>query len=186
MIRTFIAVFPPEEVSLELGKQIRRFSEIAPEAKWVKPENFHFTLRFLGDLPEERLDLLMRSVAESVRGEAAFDLTLTGLGAFPSSRKPRVLWVGTDVGGEALGRLARLVETKLRSERFGRADKKFSPHLTVARWRRPQRDEAVAKLIDTGSLEAGPFTIRAVQVMESKLRPQGPIYITRAACPLEG
>lgn len=174
------------EISRKLGDGIRRFRDRAPEAKWVRPENFHFTLRFLGDLPEERLDLLMRCVAESVRKEAPFDLTLTGLGAFPSARRPRVLWVGTDPGGERLSLLAKAVETRLRAERFGKADKPFSPHLTIARWRRPRWDEAVEKLIDTGTLEAGPFTVSAVRVMESRLKPQGPEYVVRAECPLQG
>lgn len=186
MIRTFVAVFPPKEISSELGGLVEGFRRAAPDAKWVRPANFHFTMRFLGDLPEERLDLLARCVAESVRGEAPFEVTLTGLGAFPSPTKPRVLWVGTDSGGEGLVRVAKLVELKLRSERFGKADKRFSPHLTVARWRRPQRDEAVIKLIETGSLKVGPFAVEAVQVMESRLKPQGPEYIVRAACPLEG
>ena len=186
MIRTFVAVFPPEEVSAALGDSVDEFRRVAPDAKWVKPANFHFTMRFLGATPEEKLDLLTRCVAESVRGEAPFEVTLTGLGAFPSPTKPRVLWVGTDSGGEGLAKLAKLVEFRLRSDRFGKADKRFSPHLTIARWRRPQRDEAVKKLIETSSLEIGPFKVEAVQVMESKLRPQGPEYITRAACPLEG
>ena len=186
MIRTFIAVFPPKEISQRLGEAIAKFRGSAPEAKWVAPENFHFTLRFLGDLPEERLDLLARCVAESVRGEAPFDLTLTGLGAFPSAGRPRVLWVGTDAGGERLSRLAEIVESGLRSEKFGKADKPFSPHLTIARWRRPERNERVGKLIETSPLEAGPFRVEAVNVMESVLRPQGPAYKSRAACPLQG
>jgi 2'-5' RNA ligase len=186
LIRTFVAVFPPEEVSSRLGEAVEEFRRVASDAKWVVPANFHFTMRFLGDLPEERLDLLTRCVAESIGGEAPFEVTLQGLGAFPSPAKPRVLWVGTDAGGEGLARLARSVEMKLRSERFGKADKRFSPHLTIARWRRPQRSEAVKKLIETSTLNIGPFKVEAVCVMESKLKPRGPEYIVRAACPLEG
>lgn len=186
MIRTFIAVFPPEDVRLELGDEVRRLRGQAPEAKWVQSDNFHFTLRFLGGLPEERLDPLSRCVAESIRGESPFKLTLKGLGAFPSARRPRVLWVGTDEGGVRLSRLAKLVESGLRAERFGKADKPFSPHLTVARWRRPKPGEALEKLVATSTLEIGPFDVDAVRVMESKLRPQGPEYITRVACALQG
>jgi 2'-5' RNA ligase len=186
LIRTFIAVFPPSEVSFGLGEAVEEFRGVAPDAQWVAPANFHFTVRFLGDLPEERLDLLTRCVAESVRGETPFEVTLQGLGAFPNPRKPRVLWAGTGAGGERLVSLAKAVEMGLRSKRFGKADKRFSPHLTVARWRRPQRSEAVAKLIETCPLEIGPFTVDAVRVMESKLRPRGPEYIVRQACPLEG
>ncbi len=186
MIRTFIAVFPPSEITKKLGEEIDRIRRFAPDAKWVQPDNCHFTMRFLGDLPEEKLDLLTRCVAESIRGEMPFDVTLTGLGAFPSARKPRVLWVGTGDGGDRLGHLAKLVETGLRRERFGKADKPFSPHLTIARWRRPRREEAVEKLISKGTFEVGSFRVEAVRVMESRLRPQGPEYITRAACALEG
>jgi 2'-5' RNA ligase len=186
LIRTFIAVFPPPEVSSSLGEAVQEFRRVAPDAKWVAPANFHFTMRFLGDLAEERLDLLTRCVAESIRGETPFEVTLNGLGAFPNPKKPRVLWVGTGAGAERLASLAKNVEMELRRARFGKADKRFSPHLTVARWRRPQRSEAVAKLIETCPLEIGPFTVDAVCVMESKLRPQGPEYIVRKACPLEG
>ena len=62
-----MAVFPPEEVSSRLGEAVEEFRRVAPDAKWVVPANFHFTMRFLGDLPEERLDLLTRCVAESKR-----------------------------------------------------------------------------------------------------------------------
>ena len=87
MIRTFIAVFPPPEVISSLGQAVKEFRRVAPDAKWVAPANFHFTVRFLGDLPEERLDLLTRCVAESMRGEECFEVTLQGLGAFPNPRK---------------------------------------------------------------------------------------------------
>ncbi len=186
MVRTFVAVFPPEEVRLRLGEEVARLRRQAGDAKWVGPDNFHFTLRFLGGLPEEKLDLVTHCVAESIRAESPFELKLTGLGAFPNARRPRVLWVGTDEGGERLSRVAKLVEFGLRGGRFGKADKRFSPHLTIARWRRPQRGDAVERLIAASLIEIGPFTVDAVRVMESRLRPEGPEYIVRAACALEG
>lgn len=113
-------------------------------------------------------------------------MTLSGLGAFPSVIKPRVLWVGTRLGADRLTGLAQRVEAGLRREGFGKADKPFAPHLTVARWRRPQRSPKIAEIIESTSLEVGPFKVETVHVMESKLRPQGPIYSSRAACPLKG
>jgi len=186
LVRTFIAVFPPRETREEIGELMKRLSCAAPEAKWVKPESLHFTLRFLGNLPEERLDDLAACVAQSVEAKAPFELVLKGLGAFPSPRRPRVLWVGAGTGGDELAALARAVESALRAERFGKADKPFSPHLTLARWRYPHKGEAVRNLIETESIETGPFTIREVHVMESKLRPGGPEYISRATCRLCG
>jgi 2'-5' RNA ligase len=186
VIRTFIAVFPPKEVSLRVEDQVGEVRSSSSDAKWVPAENLHFTLRFLGSLPEERLDFLARCVAESVVEEAPFELTLSGLGAFPSATRPRVLWVGTSMGAERLTAIARNVEAALRREGFGKADRPFTPHLTVARWRRPQRFPKVTEIIESTSLEAGPFRVEAVHVMESKLRPQGPIYTSRAACPLKG
>lgn len=186
MIRTFIAVSPPKEVRLKIEEGIREVRAFESDAKWVNADNFHFTLRFLGNLPEERLDLLAECVAKSVKEEAPFDVALSGLGAFPSAMKPRVLWVGTAQGADRLTGLARLVEAGLRKKGFGKADKAFAPHLTVARWRRPQRSPKFAEFIESQSLEAGPFRVEAVHVMESKLRPQGPIYSSRAECRLLG
>jgi 2'-5' RNA ligase len=186
VIRTFIAVSPPREVRLEVEEGIRKVRAFASDAKWVSSDNFHFTLRFLGNIEEERLDLLAECVAKSVRGEAPFEVTLSGLGAFPSVMKPRVLWVGTGQGADRLSGLARLVEAGLRKKGFGKADKAFAPHLTVARWRRPQRSPKFAEFMESQSLEAGPFRVEAVHVMESKLRPQGPVYSSRADCRLSG
>jgi len=186
MIRTFIAVTPPEDVRLGIAEGIREVRAHAPDAKWVAAENFHFTLRFLGNIEEERLDLLAECVAKSVAGEAPFDVTISGLGAFPSATRPRVLWVGTGPGADRLVGVARLVEAGLRKKGFGKADRAFVPHLTVARWRRPQRSPEFAEFIESRSLEAQPFRVEAVRVMESKLRPRGPIYSVRAECRLMG
>jgi 2'-5' RNA ligase len=116
VIRTFIAVSPPRDVRLEVEEGVREVHALASDAKWVAVDNFHFTLRFLGNLPEERLDLLAECVAKSVKGEAPFDVTLSGLGAFPSTMKPRVLWVGTRLGADRLTGLAQLVEAGLRKK----------------------------------------------------------------------
>ncbi len=178
-IRAFIAFDLPEDakrIAGQVGDDLRR--RLGDSAvKWVKPGNLHLTLRFLGNIGEadvERLRALLRDFDGSF---APVDAVWTSLGAFPSPRRAQVIWLAVDEpAGRALADLAGKLESALRHEGFGKADKPFRAHVTLGRVRRGKRidwEHASAGL----TIPGGTFSMNAITLFKSVLTPEGPIYI---------
>jgi 2'-5' RNA ligase len=110
---------------------VKRLPKAIP-GKPVPPENWHVTLRFLGQTALEQRDLLVTRL-RSVAFPIAFRIGLTGLGAFPNPRRAKVLWIGIDEGAPALVELAGLVEQAAISAGFAAEARRFHPHVTIAR-----------------------------------------------------
>ena len=134
-MRTFLAVFPPASVQQDLAEALERLRQPGEGVSWVRAQNLHYTLRFLGEVEEARIPAVTHAARDAVRGAASFRLALGGAGAFPDFRRPRVLWIGARQGGEALELLAKSLQEALRRQGFGRADQPFRAHLTVGRVR---------------------------------------------------
>src|SRR5262245_3597673 len=95
---------------------------------WVKQANLHYTLRFLGELEDSRVEAVKRAAQAAVAGIEAFHVQLGRPGMFPNERMPRVFWLGAAEGGEELKLLARSLDEALKRERFGRPDRPFAAH----------------------------------------------------------
>ena len=186
MIRTFVAVeldAPLRQALAQAQGHLR--SRLQPAAgpgvrtQWVKPESIHLTLKFLGDIPEERVGEIRAALTGAAARHARFPVQAEGLGAFPDGRAPRVLWVGLLDHGGRLTRLAADVEAALLAIGFAPESKPFHPHLTLARIKARSRDAGRA-LSQEGLLEQemrlGSLTVEAVSLMKSELRPSGAVY----------
>jgi 2'-5' RNA ligase len=177
-MRVFVAVFPSEPVLEALRELRRRLEPSVPGLRWVSAANLHFTLRFFGDMTREEATRA-GSVLDEVAAETVpFDLELSGLGAFPGWRRPRVLWVGSTTGSAVLEALARSLERGFRDARLGKADKRFVPHLTLGRWRDARgldlnEAEAAAKGVE----KVASFAVKEVGVIQSHLGPGGSTYV---------
>src|SRR5208282_2666128 len=118
----------------EVRGRISRFLEgvesFAPEARWVRPESLHITLKFIGELTPERVE----AIAQRLRrvGGSAFEIRSGGYGFFPTARAPRVFWIGIH-GGPQLAELAQSIDTATAELGIPREDRPYSPHLTLAR-----------------------------------------------------
>jgi 2'-5' RNA ligase len=189
-VRLFLAVFPPpavRETAHAAGEALRRAAPAGASVSWVKAENLHYTMRFLGEVGEDGA----RRVAEAARVAAAavpaFDAQLGGLGAFPNPERARVLWIGLSTGAEPLTALAHGLDHALKPRGFGAPDHRFSPHLTLGRVR-----EAGAGWGEALGRTPGPdgpharFHVDRLCVVESQLSPKGSIYTVRAEAPLSG
>jgi 2'-5' RNA ligase len=144
------------------------------EVKQVEPQNFHFTIIFLGDITEQQADRIKSRMSE-VHFEP-FDLIYKGVGAFPNSQSARIIWIGVDSeGGEKLASVANSVVSGL-SELGFRPDKAFSPHLTIFRMktRRPLRLAGIVSKFENATL--GTDLIAKVHLKKSELTASGPIY----------
>ena len=101
--------------------------------RWVHLENLHLTVRFLGDTPPDLVPDVALAVRDALAGSLAFDVILAGAGAFPAARKPRALWLGIERGAAELGALADALNPALEPLGWPPDDRRYRPHLTVAR-----------------------------------------------------
>ena len=175
--RIFVAVALAPALLAAVSGVRGRLAEADSTLRWVPPENLHFTLKFLGGITPPQLTGVVAAAREVAARTQRFSITLAGLGAFPSARRPRVVWAGVSSGADHLVALAEHLDVVLRPAHASREDRPFRPHLTIARVRdaAPVRD--LSKEIDAlRELEWGCQTVGAICVMESHLRPSGAVY----------
>lgn len=187
-IRAFIAIELPKELKVSLGRVQDKLRPGREETvKWVEPERVHLTLKFLGDIFQEKVDEISQAVSPAVEEVKPFTLKPRGLGAFPSLKAPRVVWVG--IGGDLqdLLTLQQKVEQAL-SPLSSASEKAFSPHLTLGRVRekasfrsRKLLGQEIAKLEVP---EMSSFQVESISLMRSTLTSTGAVYTRLAHFPL--
>jgi RNA 2',3'-cyclic 3'-phosphodiesterase len=191
-LRLFVAVFPPPEVQHAAARAIEALRRPNDGVSWVKPDNLHFTMRFIGEVGDDGARRVTEAVREAVRGRPAFDAALGGLGAFPNPRRARVIWVGLGAGEAPMVDLARALESGLERRGFDRERQKFSAHLTLGRVRVHGSDwtERLAPAAPEPASHAAPeparFRVSRLAVVQSQLSPKGSIYTVCEAPELAG
>ena len=175
-MRLFVAVPFPAEVKNDLGKLIDDWRRERDKITWVKKENLHLTLKFLGETPLEKLDSLKRNLAANLYGLTAFSASLSGAGAFPNLNRARVIWIGVLEGKEKLSELAQKVEEATRPLGFPAAERAFSAHLTVGRVKNNRLSERLLAKVRACTFEAKGIIVSEVVLYQSELAPGGSVY----------
>ena len=176
-LRAFLAVALPESVRACAGQAIETLRGVVPAGvRWTPPENQHLTLKFLGEIPEDRVDALVGRASAKLAALAPVELALGGFGAFPSAREARVLWLGVQRGAGALARLARQLDSASRVAGVERERRPFAAHLTLGRLREPARVE-IERL---PAPESVAWTATEVVLYESRLAPDGARHVPLA------
>jgi len=161
VLRTFVAIFPPPEVREALFQAARDLPE-SKDFRLVSQEKIHLTLKFLGDVAEDDLDGVKLALQPIREGHDPFEVSTSKFGAFPSEKKPRILWAGIEVGKEHLCAVAEGVENLLEPAGFERENRSYTPHLTLGRTR--------ARRITLDTSEICPptlrFTVSGVDLVE--------------------
>ncbi len=184
-IRSFIAIDVEEEEIISKIVEIQReISDSNAKLKMVKKENLHFTLKFLGNVEESRLDLVKSIISDIAKEYSPFNLLLHGIGAFPRISRPNVVWVGVLDGREVFIEIARKIDKSLAKLGFKRENKSFEPHLTIARVKGYSGNlpDILRKMSD---IEIGTVRIEEIKLKKSTLTPEGPIYETLYSARLE-
>jgi RNA 2',3'-cyclic 3'-phosphodiesterase len=154
----------------------------------VRPETVHLTLKFLGDVPPDRIDELVEGLRPVARAHAPFALNLSGAGVFPNPKKARVLWLGIDGDRKSLGELHRGIEGGIAALGFARDRKPFNPHLTVARLRESaspsDRSLAAEALASAPHPDGVEIPVPSIAVIRSTLARSGAIHDRLASLPL--
>lgn len=176
-IRTFVAIKLTPEIISNIGGVQEELKRSGAEVKWVKPESIHLTLKFLGHITPEELEKVKITTRETMKPFAPFEMSVASLGAFPKMNYPRVIWMGIDKGKEELKRIAFSIEENLAKIGFDREKREFSPHLTLGRVKSSKgREGLVEAFTKLKASNLGSIRVNRISIMESKLRPGGPIY----------
>lgn len=172
-MRLFFCVELGDEVKTALAEVAKRCQKIFGQGSWVAPENYHLTLRFLGEVDEEKLPSLLAVGEKVAQKSGPFSLALTTLGGFPHPRQARVLWVGPNAESPKFRELARRVEEALGKLGFPPEKRKALPHVTLARFKVPKdlRDAIVKETPVVPVVQVASLTL-----MRSELRPDGAKY----------
>lgn len=186
MIRSFVAVSLPAGVRDRLEQYGRELKSLGLDASYPKAESFHLTLKFLGNIPEQKVDEIGAALESAVAGLTPFSLEVRGLGAFPNPSGARVVWIGFEQS-EPLSMLQERVEQALEDLEFPREDRPFRPHLTLARLKSKDNLQALhAFLREAGpSATAGTVPVDEVILFRSDLRPDGARYTRLRAARLK-
>ena len=174
-MRLFVALELSDAVRMTVRELLDRLQRARADVRWVRPEGMHLTLKFIGEVPEEKVAPIKRALAQAASAKPVA-MAFRGLGYFPNERRPRVLWIGIEAS-ENLAELAAQLEAALEPLGIARENRPFVPHLTLGRFKSAKRlaqlQEEVAALPSTefGRIEAGEFFL-----FQSKLSPKGAEY----------
>lgn len=172
-MRAFVAVFPPPGIRQAVLEAARRGIP-ADRVRWTRHENLHLTLKFLGDVPEGRVDAIATALRSLAADHTPFEASFKGFGAFPSSRRARIVWASVGAGAEEVRALAADVDAALEPLGFGREGRPYVPHATLGRIRgRPASLELPAAVPGEPR-----FGVSRVELVESTLGTGGPAYET--------
>lgn len=186
MIRTFVAIDLPGPVQGELGRFVQILQRANAPVSWVKPDRIHLTLKFLGDVQEDRIPSICDALQSVADGAEPFTIRPSGCGAFPTIKQMRVVWVGLRGDVEALRGVQTQVEESLRTLGFEPEGRPFRAHLTVGRVRGSQRTRVLQEILLTNqAFSAEAFDVTDLVLYKSVLRPEGAQYtpLCRAAFP---
>jgi 2'-5' RNA ligase len=190
-IRAFVAIELPEDLRRELDRiqGSLKGPGVADHVRWVKPGGIHLTMKFLGNVPAGTITEIVRAVTQGSEGIKPFTISFAGLGCFPSSSRPSVIWVGIEGDTRTLMRLQTAVEDRLSVLGYPAEKRRYTPHLTLGRVARDVAASERRRLGDmigeqtVGSL--GEMQVRDVSLIKSELSPSGARYTRLAAVTLE-
>lgn len=177
VMRLFIGLKLPKKQKARVFRAARPLREEELPVRWVDPENFHVTLKFLGEVRHDRVAAIQEALDRAATETAPFSTRIRGFGAFPSVRKPRVIWAGVDASPE-LRCLKQDLEWTLSALKFDVETQAFHPHVTLGRVR-PDGGAGVFRGLDRCFSELRldvELRVHTVDLMESRLSPGGARY----------
>jgi 2'-5' RNA ligase len=176
-MRLFFAVKAGTTVSEKVRDIISKSGISRAPWRWISPGNYHFTLKFLGEVEESMVPPLFEAAGRAASCSTRFRLGMGGIGAFPDLDRPRVIYYGIDSGFEQLRDLAASIEDECAGLGFERENKKFRAHLTLARVKRTAPGHVLEELRGFPPLGADAVVdVGHFVLMSSRLTPSGAIY----------
>lgn len=187
-----MAIELPDDLKKELRQVQRTLSDggIEDLVRWVKPEGMHLTLKFLGNVPADKIKAVEKAIAQASQGARSFKIALRGLGCFPAPSRPNVIWVGVEGDLGPLAALQRGIEDNLAALGYAPEKRDYTPHLTLGRVAKQvdsRQRRRIGELMETIRVDSlGEMQAREVSLIRSDLSPAGARYTLLAAIPLGG
>mgnify|MGYP001770648643 CR=1 FL=1 len=179
-MRVFIAVDVDDPGMVARLRELEEeLASLRVQMKLVEPENFHVTIRFIGEVSDYVVSEIRGKVLPAIKFRP-FRLRLAGVGAFPSPSNARVVWVGITEGFDELRQIRDQVDRGLKDIGLRLEEEEFTPHITLARLKERGSPAIVKFLMDRANYEVGEMEVRSVRLKKSTLTPRGPIYETLA------
>lgn len=183
-MRVFIAIELPNEVKAALTALQEELQQTRADVAWTKADNFHLTLKFLGEVETYLVSHITNACREAAASASAFSLQIKTTGVFPNVKQPKVLWAGLAGELDKLQALHRQLDAKLHALGFAKEARAFNPHLTLGRVKSLKNVAAVTANLLMSDLPALSFFVSELVVMQSQLHPAGSIYTPLAHCKL--
>jgi RNA 2',3'-cyclic 3'-phosphodiesterase len=179
-MRLFTAIELSAEIRHAIASQAAslrtQWADPARRWRWVSPDQFHLTLKFLGDTPEASLSLLQDSLSRVSAGFPGFSMTFSGFGCFGRGKDLQVLWLGVQDGSDRCRQLADRINEGLDAVGFKKETRPFHPHITLARAKPGSRRTARPSMVPVSLTRLGLHTVNQVALFRSTLTPRGPLY----------
>ena len=176
-MRLFVAIEISDPIRETLGRATARLRQCNAPVKWVRSANLHLTLKFLGDVPDDRLSEVRDILCACAEGIRPFPIDVRGIGAFPNLNRPRVIFTDAlDATGQAKELASRLNRRMTRAG-VPREDRPFRCHTTLGRVRKPGPMQTPAsRFAELEQQGFGKMTVREIALIQSQLNPNGPVY----------
>ena len=184
LIRTFISIPVPREVWSKKNMLYSTLEDSPSNINWVKNEQLHLTIKFLGETTESLFDKIKSEIADAASKSEPFELTIHKTGCFPKKERPRILWLGINGNIPSLNSLFLNVEKKMEVLGFPKSEEDYIPHITLARLKYPQKHTPDITTFLKSSYDPIDFTVDRVQFLSSELLPSGTIYTLLGSYPL--
>ena len=185
-IRSFLAFELPPEIREQIRGVSRELQKLTLPVRWVKVENIHLSIIFLGSVDEAKIDDIKGKANVVVKRFSIFKTRLNGVGVFPDWRRPRVVWISLNGEIERLSNLRDELQTELKVLGFRPEKRPFKPHLTIGRFKGlADRDEELKWVLDRyHDLISDLHSLNELVLFKSDLKPDGPVYTKMASWPL--
>jgi 2'-5' RNA ligase len=175
--RAFIAIDLPASIRSSLGETQEILKSFGLRVKWVRPQNIHLTLKFLGDIDSDHIEKIIAAMTLTIKDFTGVSLSAKEIGVFPNSRRPRVIWAGLSGQLERLQNLQRTLDSHLAVLGFSRETRAFKGHLTLGRVKGKIDFARMKTAIDKlKGFESESFETSEIILFRSELRPTGAVY----------
>jgi len=182
-VRAFVALELDNRIQIRLGEIQEKLKKSGVNIRWVKPENIHLTMKFLGQITSGQIEQIKRALEETAETKKPFFIGLGKLGTFPKPEHPKVIWAGIKEGCKETIQFDKELEARLQTLGFTPEAREFRPHLTLGRIRLPHQDKKSLRrlkeiILFLNSQTAKPLKTLAAQVtlFQSTLTPEGSAY----------
>jgi RNA 2',3'-cyclic 3'-phosphodiesterase len=181
--RVFCAVELPDVVRQRLEDHVKLLRKEVPDAaaSWSRVDNIHLTLKFFGNVEVKRIEKISAAAERAVKEFSTFQIAVGNTGVFPRASRPQVLWIGVSDPSGQLTALQEKFENECAAEGFPKENRAYSPHLTIARLRRPEGARHLADAHLQMKFESTEIELNEIVVFRSELSPKGSKYTVISA-----